>query len=81
MDKKNEKEKYILEKAAKFAVYENPNNFDEYHIKIMTKLSEKNNFKEIINAKFVTDKPLKIKSKENNQYDSENKKNSLFKFI
>ena len=40
---KDDKEKSILEKIAKFAKFDNPNNFDDYYVKTISELSKNKN--------------------------------------
>ena len=76
-------EEIQLEEIEKFARFENPNNFDNYFVEIITKLSKLffiliniNNKKffyilDGMNIKYVTTEPLKIESTEYIQYYAE----------
>ena len=46
---KNEEESKLFEHISKMASYENPNDFDEYYMELMPKLSKKKYISNFIN--------------------------------
>ena len=76
-----------FEEIQKFVLFENPNNFDNYHVEIISRLSKinnfyNNNFSYFIridgkNVKYVSINPIKISSSENKLLEDESKHFSL----